>query len=707
MKKFLLFAVAALIVGSASAQLHRPANVKMQSNRVVNKGDVKTMKDVRIDVSKATPLTNLMAKDNMKKAQPATPNMKSLKAVHSVNALTNTHRAELKQKYVGKGRDYDTNASLSWDMFYTTDDNGAPMLVDVIPLPEAWAELEHIAADITLEGNKITIKPQKVVQGTAEDGSTMYYYLHSWASQDGSIVITVNEDGTLTTIDQEDIAYSAFSEDRFDLSKAAGIYKGLVLDVMDVKYYAEDQKVVPVAAYEPETLFLHPGPNVNSNYYTNLLMPVYADINLINGTDVLSDSYAWSVQKVKYNSATQSYDPVGDAITGNEENFSFYAESGAYSPATLVATLNGESSEPFQWNNASWYAGGSASDWDDGESPLLTLTKANPNGTGLDLLNVNGCKSTVFYQGVPASPLYFTGTSLFVYNFSKTANKTLNFICKIHKAHRDENGKFVLGELIAQADLTDEGIERGTWMSDQNLVKLNWTQFYVEDEFGMSEDVDYLLLDEGFAVVFEGWDNGTFSGRPLMFTSLDSKALSNNFAIIPGEDTYTGYGWSTNNIAFVGFIDAIYGYLHTTDNTDLVIPAEGGKAAVHVEPMFYANDDEGNPTTGLWLADDSDEADWLKFAVANEVYTSEESSFDMLFEADALPEGVTGRKAHLVFEQWGGKLEINVTQGDATGISVTVKKVENNTPAYNLAGQRVNSGYKGLVIKNGRKFMNK
>ena len=183
----------------------------MHSNHVVSKGDVKTMKDVKIDVSKATPLTNLMAKDNMKKAQSATPNMKSLKAVHSVNALTNTHRAELKQKYMGKGRDFDTNASLSWDMLYTTDDNGAPVLVDVIPLPEAWAELEHVGADITLEGNKITIKPQKVVQGTAEDGSTMYYYLHSWASQDGSIVITVNEDGTLTTIDKEDIAYSAFS----------------------------------------------------------------------------------------------------------------------------------------------------------------------------------------------------------------------------------------------------------------------------------------------------------------------------------------------------------------------------------------------------------------------------------------------------------------------------------------------------------------
>lgn len=718
MKKFLLFAVAALIVGSANAQLQRLPNTKKVSNRVVNKSEMKTMrKNVKVDVSKAVSLTNLMAKDDMKKSQLALPKMKSLKAVHSVNALTSTRRAELQSKYTGKGKDYDTKTSVSWNMFYGAASDGTQLLVDVIPLPEAWASLEYVPVEFTMSGNTITIQPQKVVWATAEDGTTYYYYIHSWESEDGSIVITLNEDGTLTTIDKEDIAYSAFTEDRFDLSKAAGIYVSYILDVTDVKYYMEGQKVVPVAAYEPETLFLHPGPNVNGNYATNLLMPVYADINLMNGTDVVCDSYAWNLQQIKYNSATDDYEPVGDPITGSDENFSFYAVEGAYSPATLVATLEGETSEPFQWNPSPWYAGGSANDWAtrkadgtiDENVPLLTFTKANPNSDGLSIINTQGCKSTIFYQGKPASPLYFTGVSLFVYDFKKNARKDAKLTAKIHKAHRDENGRFTLGDLIAQADLTADGIERGTWMSDNNLVKLNWPQFYIEDEFGMSEDVDYLQLDEEFAVVFEGWDNGTItSGNPLMFSSLNPNAVSNNYAIIPGEDTYTGYGWAGNTaVAFVGFIDAIYGYLHTTDNTDLVIPAEGGKAAVHVEPMFYANDDEGNPTTGLWLADDSDEADWLQIDITNEVYTSEEYGFDLAFAADALPEGVTGREAHLVFEQWGGKLEVNVTQGEATGISVTVKKVENNTPAYNLAGQRVNSGYKGLVIKNGRKFMNK
>ena len=33
--------------------------------------------------------------------------------------------------------------------------------------------------------------------------------------------------------------------------------------------------------------------------------------------------------------------------------------------------------------------------------------------------------------------------------------------------------------------------------------------------------------------------------------------------------------------------------------------------------------------------------------------------------------------------------------------------VENNAPMYNLAGQRVNNDYKGVVVKNGKKFINK
>lgn len=48
------------------------------------------------------------------------------------------------------------------------------------------------------------------------------------------------------------------------------------------------------------------------------------------------------------------------------------------------------------------------------------------------------------------------------------------------------------------------------------------------------------------------------------------------------------------------------------------------------------------------------------------------------------------------------------TKADATGIS-NVKNVvlNNNAPAYNLAGQKVNNNYKGVVIVNGKKMLRK
>ena len=50
---------------------------------------------------------------------------------------------------------------------------------------------------------------------------------------------------------------------------------------------------------------------------------------------------------------------------------------------------------------------------------------------------------------------------------------------------------------------------------------------------------------------------------------------------------------------------------------------------------------------------------------------------------------------------------IKVAAGDPSAIStVKAQKVQNNA-IYNLAGQKVGKDYKGIVIMNGRKFMQK
>lgn len=702
MRKFLLFAVAALFATSVSAQTRSQSKVfKVQTAQKVNKGNEYSLMGRTIKPYEGVLLNNPV-KMNSKMIQTGAKNIRPIYRI--ANQTLSRRAGELQSKYNGQGTNYQTKQDTAWVMQPATTSDGTSVMVNVIPLPPSWAALEYVAVPYTQEGNTIRIEPIKVAQS-----DTYYFYLHSWASKDGAIVLTLGEDGTLTTIDGEDIAYSAFSEDKFDLSEN-GPYKGLVLDIENVKYLMEGQKIVPVAGYEPNGLFLHPGPNVNGNYYTNVLMPAYGDVELVNWTDVKSD-YTWSLQQIQYNSETKSNDPVGEPIVSNDVDFIFNTGTNNYSPVSLVATLDGETSAPFTWNAATWYAGGSSSDWEDDEStdPTLTFMKANPAG-GLTYFNPTGCKSTILYQGKPASALFFTGVTMFVYNFVQTEGKDLVVTCKIHKAHRDpETGRFSLGELIAQADVNPE-VERGDWMSDQNLVRLHWDKFYMEDELGLTTDLDYLLIDDEFAVVIEGWDNGTFAGYPLAFTSVVEKGgFSSTFAILPNQDTYVRSGWPGTFNALVGFTDATYGYLHTTDATDLTIPAEGGTVTIsNIEPVYITRDDEGNIVTSLWIENEDEAPEWVNVKIVNEVYSDTEAHFDLTFTAEALPEGVTGRTGQFVFAQRGALLKVTVTQGEATGIATAKAEVKaGKAQMFNLAGQRVNNGYKGLVIKNGTKFMNK
>ena len=46
-------------------------------------------------------------------------------------------------------------------------------------------------------------------------------------------------------------------------------------------------------------------------------------------------------------------------------------------------------------------------------------------------------------------------------------------------------------------------------------------------------------------------------------------------------------------------------------------------------------------------------------------------------------------------------------EGGETGIANMKKEMESDAPRYNLAGQKVGNDYKGVVIQNGRKMIQK
>lgn len=130
-----------------------------------------------------------------------------------------------------------------------------------------------------------------------------------------------------------------------------------------------------------------------------------------------------------------------------------------------------------------------------------------------------------------------------------------------------------------------------------------------------------------------------------------------------------------------------------------------------VQPFFNTDETTGEVESANY--DIQTSATWLKASVAE--ISGENKFYGLVFKADPLPEGVTGRQAEvkIISADDNGSVESNtiyVLQGDATlgidNISAETK-TSNNGLMFNIAGQQVAKSFKGLVINNGKKFFNK
>jgi hypothetical protein len=109
-------------------------------------------------------------------------------------------------QYTGKGVDYSTKEKLEWQAFMGTVETEAnpklPVFVDLLPSPSA--NLGNIYVKYTQEGNNITIPAQCVASGEDNNGTPFYLFLHSGSSDDGSISLTIDENGHLALANKRD-----------------------------------------------------------------------------------------------------------------------------------------------------------------------------------------------------------------------------------------------------------------------------------------------------------------------------------------------------------------------------------------------------------------------------------------------------------------------------------------------------------------------
>lgn len=245
------------------------------------------------------------------------------------------------------------------------------------------------------------------------------------------------------------------------------------------------------------------------------------------------------------------------------------------------------------------------------------------------------------------------------------------------------------------------------------------------DAFG-AETIQPVIIDKRFAIVISGIDQ---EGVSIGFTSsslTDGANAETAYFLVEEEGTGDRYQhYYTDealNITLLGTYDRIY----TPYATTFTAPTEGGVATT--------TDDEGEAmdvaymyTALPWVDADSNEnyfvdveytkgdPEWLQVAVDDSHWNETDKNGEKYnvvlsqFTADALPAGVTGRSAKVYVYGIADTAVFTVNQGDVEdGIAtVTTTKNTSNAATYNLAGQKVGKNFKGIVIKNGVKRIQK
>ena len=220
-------------------------------------------------------------------------------------------------------------------------------------------------------------------------------------------------------------------------------------------------------------------------------------------------------------------------------------------------------------------------------------------------------------------------------------------------------------------------------------------KFYEEDIFGGLMQVP-ILLEGDFYVQFTNFNE---SGCRFGFMS--------DYATPGGTTLYTWDGefttlWSDGGanmlINYNGYWPTI---IYGGGSDVLVAPAEGGVAmdgeygAVALYSTVLDFENWGEVEAPEWIEYLLDES-----TLATNGYVAAQ------FAAAPLPAGETGRTGIVTVDADGFKLDIVIKQGDggpATGVENVVAPISNKT--FNLLGVEVDENYKGIVIKNGQKFI--
>ena len=293
------------------------------------------------------------------------------------------------------------------------------------------------------------------------------------------------------------------------------------------------------------------------------------------------------------------------------------------------------------------------------------------------------------------SPLKISAISIPVYNVNGTTMMPEDGEVKIELLAADlTNGIIYSDSIIAATVATAE-----TFLEIQAGVGTIVATFQEEDILGGMMDVA-IVVEGDFVTRLTGYNE----------SGCDFGIYADYYT--PGSTTVYQVGgkltpiFSASSNLAIGY-DAYWPTLvNDTTLNEMNAPVAGGMCHYGEDTedcvaILYTNVYD---IEGAWSIETPE---WVSVYAVDTTYLTSAGAVMMAFQAEALPAGVEGRKEVVSIDADGFVYEFVITQGvvsDDTAVDNVVAPLFDNK-IYNLLGVEVDENYKGIVIKNGQKYI--
>lgn len=328
---------------------------------------------------------------------------------------------------------------------------------------------------------------------------------------------------------------------------------------------------------------------------------------------------------------------------------------------------------------------------------------------------VTSVKFSAFNEILPATTSPYLISKLWMWmQTTATAETALN--CELYK-YDSELGDFETTP-FAKGEAT---VEAGTSYL-QNFA------LYATDEDGDESDEDIIVDTAVMVRIFGIADNDAITAcEPVVCTSTTYPIDGSYRTYWPGIHSYIELEFTDNEgDTYTDYFSCPYAYYGDSSKTTLLIPGDYYLMVDAVFPYAY-NADTTKSSDNLTISVDNasnegsieistyyydlltliengyveveTDADWIDYTISP--YDEETYNTTITVKADAIPEDVAGRSAHITFTGIAQDFTITVNQGEVDGINEIQNNINNGTVEYfDLQGRKLNAApAAGLYIQ--------